>query len=285
MATFLDDDLATDEWQKRRSLQVGTGDPNGGIDPAAPTWVLHDGMPSAEWQRVRALQQGAPMATGPGPCPPIVGSEPSGAVKAQVPGTKQGIYTKRDAALDLGARFILDRIAVGEAPDQPVSYDTTYGYGAFVPPGSKPVTQMSFAELAELQEEMLRRQSGASGKKSRPVGKYQFQPETVERMRKALRLKSTDIFTPGVQDMMARELLQQRGYGDYLSGKIDATTLQENLSAEWASVPQISTGKSRYNQRIGTTTEQMQAELTKAKAEAQRRITETGADPYAHRWR
>lgn len=155
-----------------------------------------------------------------------------------------------------------------------------------MPPGSKKLTDMTFEEVAELQKEMLRRQAGNRGIHSGPVGKYQFMPKTIEEARAKLGLKSTDRLTPGVQDMMARERLSKRGYDDFLAGKIDGLTLQDRRSAEWASIPRPSTGKSRYpGQRAGTTTEQIQAALAEAGTEAQRRISEDGMDPYGRRWR
>lgn len=261
MATFLDDDLPTDEWQKRRGLQVGSGDPNGGIDPAAPTWVLNDGMPSAEWQRVRAQR--------------AVGAKPVAA-----PAT----YSKRDAARDLGAGTLLDQIGIGEQKGRTPSYDVTYGFGAFVPEGSKKLTDMTFREVAALQKEMLRRQAGADLRSS-AVGKYQFLQGEAERLRVKLGLKETDRFTAGVQDMMAREILAEKGYGDFLTGKIDGPTFQARIAPKWSSIPEPSTGKSRHDQPLGMTTQDMQRVLAKSRLEAQERITTFNADPYARRWR
>lgn len=106
MAKFLSDDLSPNEWQRRRDLQVETGDPNGGIDPNAPVWALHTNLPSEKWHRVRALQ-----ASGS----PYVATSPP----------QRSTYTKRDAARDLGAGRVLDRIGVGEQKDRLASYDAT----------------------------------------------------------------------------------------------------------------------------------------------------------------
>ena len=85
--------------------------------------------------------------------------------------------SKRDAARDLGAGGLLDQIALGDVPDRPLSYDTTYGYGAFVPPGSKVVSDMTMDEVQMLQREMISRQRGKSGITSSVVGKYQFKAD------------------------------------------------------------------------------------------------------------
>lgn len=272
MAKFLSDDLPPDEWQKRRNLQFSSGDPDGGIDPTAPIWALNDGMPSAEWQRARARQIAGAPAT------PQLTAKPAAAR------TPAAAYTKRDAARDLGAGLVLDQLGVGEQKGRPPSYDVTYGYGAFVPQGTKALTEMSFAEVASLQREMLQRQAGAKLSSS-AAGKYQFLDDEVERLRKKLGLKETDRFTPGVQDMMAREILYEKGCGDFLSGKIDGRTFQDAIAPKWASVPMSETGKSYHGQPVGMTTDQMQAILAQSKAEAQRRAAEASVDPYGHRWR
>ena len=85
--------------------------------------------------------------------------------------------------------------------------------------------------------------------------------------------------------MMAREILAEKGYSDFLAGKIDGPTFQGRIAPKWASIPEPSTGKSRYGQPAGMTTEEMQAVLTKSRMEAQDRMVKFNADPYARRWR
>lgn len=192
--------------------------------------------------------------------------------------------TKRQAARDLGAGRVLDRIALGEGPDRPVSYDTTYGYGAYLPPGAKALSGMTLDEVGALQAEMLRRQAGRTKIRSSAVGKYQFLDDEVVRLRDKLGLTGSDVFTPEVQDRFAREILQEQGYGDFLAGKLDARTFQERLARKWASVPRMN-GRSRYGQRVGVSVEQMQADLALAKAEADPLIASFSADPYQRGWR
>jgi muramidase (phage lysozyme) len=318
VARFLSDDLTPDEWNRRRNLQVATGDPNGGVLPGAPSLRLHDGLPPNEWQRVRAMQaSGSPSVVAARRAPSsarqweleegqasgaglraaseavgravrgLFGGAPQpGPIPARPtsPAPTRAVYSRRDAARDLGASYVLDRLGAGEQDGRPASYDVTYGYGAFVPPGSKKLTEMTFDEVAALQKEMLTRQRGRRGDPSSVVGMYQFRAREVENLRKRLGFKGSDLFTPGVQDVMAREILDEIGYADFLTGEVDATTFQSRLARRWASVASPGTGRSRYGQHTGTSSDEVQDALESAKAEASH-LMDLGDDPYARRWR
>jgi muramidase (phage lysozyme) len=165
-----------------------------------------------------------------------------------------------------GAGVLLDRIARGEAPDRPLSYDTTFGYGAFADPDVAP-SRMTLDEIGRLQAEMLRRQRGRRLRSS-AVGRYQFNRAELARLRRKLGLSGGEVFTPALQDALAREILDEKGYGDFLTGALDARRFQARLAGKWASVADPRTGRSRYGQRVGTTTEEIQAALSAAKAQA-----------------
>ena len=143
---------------------------------------------------------------------------------------------------------------------------------------------MTFDEVAALQKDMLKAQAGAKLRSS-AAGMYQFLGPEAERLRKKLGLKGSDRFTAGVQDMMAREILDEEGYGDFLAGKIDGKTFQKEIAPKWASIALPGTGMSHHGQPVGTATDEMQAVLAAAKADAERAITEQKADPYQQRWR
>jgi len=285
----LRDDLPMDEWQRVRGQQVDDPPPAGGTGQDHLS-LRPSQLGSPQQGDLRGAQAAASLF---GRAADVVSAltgrraspEPKARAASAAQPPPQKVYTKRDAALDLGAKHLLERIAIGEHDGHPVSYDTTYGYGAFVPPGSKKITEMTFDEVAVLQAEMLRRQDGRTGVRSRPIGKYQFMPDTLDRVRRKLGLKGTDVLTPGVQDMLARELLAERGYDAFLAGRMDAATFQANLASEWASVAHPKTGRSRWGtQPVGTSTEQLQSAFAEARAEADRRI-KVGANPNARGWR
>ena len=53
-------------------------------------------------------------------------------------------------------------------------------------------------------------------------------------------------FSPQLQDRLATELLNRRGYQDYKAGKLPKSKLIDNLSKEWAALPNMS-GKGSYD--------------------------------------
>lgn len=311
---FLSDSLPMDEWQRRRNLDAGGA--NSFRRLALPT----DDMPMGDWQLARNLQvQGGTRSDAPGEGPfggaadnarlrlaaaptprserqweveaaqasrgksdPLAAAAAPAAARSSTPQARVQ-RTKGDAARDLGAGKLLDRIALGEAPDRPVSYDTTYGYGAFVPKTSKALSTMTLDEVAALQRDMLSRQTGKL--KSSAVGKYQIKRSTFDEVRKTLGLNGSDLFDAETQDRMARELLDRRGYGDFLAGKRDLKSFQGELAKEWASVALPGSGLSYHHQPVGTNTSQMQAALDEARAEGQHLITSFNVDPYERGWR
>lgn len=82
------------------------------------------------------------------------------------------------------------------------------------------------------------------GKHNTPSGRYQIVAKTYDGLSKALGL--TD-FSPHTQDLMAVQLLRERGaLQPLLSGDLDAVL--PNASRIWASLPQASDKAGRYNQ-------------------------------------
>jgi muramidase (phage lysozyme) len=58
--------------------------------------------------------------------------------------------------------------------------------------------------------------------------------------------KEKAIFNEQLQDQLARQLLEKRGFEKYKAGKISTEKFIKELSREWASLPQDATNKSRY---------------------------------------
>jgi len=135
---------------------------------------------------------------------------------------------KHVAAKRYGAGAILRMISKGEGTDRPDGYDITFGYGRYNPPGTPRLTSMTLDEVAQLQDEMLRR-----GSPNTPVGKYEMTKDTLNQFRGALKLSGSEKFTPELQDRLAREILFERGYDDFLQGKITALQFQARLAKRW----------------------------------------------------
>ena len=171
--------------------------------------------------------------------------------------------SKRDAARAFGAGILLDRIAAGEGTGGPDGYDTTFGYHRYDPPGGrKPLAEMTLDELEIYQRGMV-----ARGARSSAAGRYQILRETAGELRGRMGLSGAEHFTPELQDRMARELLRKRRWDDYLAGRITQDQLQDQLATEWASIAR-STGRSRHDQPVGTTSDQIRDSISRAQAEA-----------------
>lgn len=147
------------------------------------------------------------------------------------------------------AAVLLDRIALGEgtsdadAEDHGLAsaYDITFGYGQYNPEDSKPLSQMTIAEVKQLQQQMI-----ANGAISSAVGKYQIIDTTLDARQTQLGLSDDTTFDSTTQDSFGVALLDRRGYSDWLAGTITDDQFQRNLALEWASIADPDTGKSAY---------------------------------------
>ena len=176
------------------------------------------------------------------------------------------------------AQRILDKISVGEGavPEKlqrqeslgigTTPYDMVLAYGRLAAP-DKPITQMTLQEIFDFQKELIKASKGklrGTNDGSSALGKYQitrkslFGPkgsaEKPEKDRWADKLNLTPdmIFTPALQEKIARQALKETGYNNYLKGKKSQKALLNRISDIWASVE-----GNNYGQNIETS----QAEL------------------------
>ncbi len=167
----------------------------------------------------------------------------------------------------LGA--LLDRIAFGEGTSQAAAakhgfksgYDVTLGYGAFTPSAfkGKNLTDLTLGEVKQLQAGMLSHPKNRFD--SSAVGRYQIVGKTLRGLQSQMGIPDSARFTPQLQDRMAAKLVEGRGLRSFQSGRISATTFQNRLAKEWASIANSRTGQSHYGQRTGTSSSQIQAVL------------------------
>jgi muramidase (phage lysozyme) len=102
---------------------------------------------------------------------------------------------------------------------------------------------------------MTQRGSGA-------IGRYQFMPKTLTGLEKELGLSGSEMFTPALQERLARSLLQRRGYDEWKAGKLSDQAFMHNLSKEWAGLTDPYTGRGYYpNQTTGHPLKQQFAAL------------------------
>jgi len=122
----------------------------------------------------------------------------------------------------------------------PAGYDAVQ-YGARIRPAQKP-TQMRIREI--------RAWVAATPGQPHAIGRYQFIPPTFNALIQQLGIGDNVLFTPAVQDRMARQLLDQAGLARFLSGNMGRVAFMNQLARIWAGLPN-STGKSHYHGYAG----------------------------------
>lgn len=106
-----------------------------------------------------------------------------------------------------------------------------------------PLDGMTVGEILAYQKQL----GDVSG--SSAIGKYQIKESTLRQLIKTGKISKNAKFTPALQDKLAKQLLEQRGYSKYASGKMTAQSFGNSLAKEWAALPLLSgdnAGKSYY---------------------------------------
>ncbi len=118
------------------------------------------------------------------------------------------------------------------------------GYAAVYGQGANPdILNMTVAEVMQYQDELI-----AKGQKSSAMGRYQFIKSTLSEEAAAAGVDiNKEVFSPHFQDALILHRLRRiRGLDKFMSGQMDKNQFGEELAKEFASMPQPSTGKSRY---------------------------------------
>jgi muramidase (phage lysozyme) len=207
---------------------------------------------------------------------PVVKSEPQ-PVSAGANAVAGGAVNKPGTAeiTSVGVKGLLERIAKGEGTaDEDArkrglksGYDVSLGYGMYGGGPKKALSDMTFAEVKEYQKKMLADPKNTQN--SSAVGKYQFISATLAETQKKLGISDDAKFDAAAQDKMAMVLLKRRGFDKVKSGNATQEQIdkfQEGLAAEWASIADPRTKRSKYNQHVGTTDEQIKVALSRLTA-------------------
>lgn len=146
---------------------------------------------------------------------------------------KQGSFSTIEGdAPKQASKPLLDLIGKGESSG---SYDSLFGVK------DAKISSMSLDEVLGKQKELIK-----GGAESTAAGKYQFINKTLQGLKDEMGLKGTEKMTPELQDQLGQKLLERRGYNDFKSGKISKYDFVNNLSQEWAALPNM-TGKGHYD--------------------------------------
>ncbi len=146
-----------------------------------------------------------------------------------------------DRTVPAGAAILLDFVRLTETgKTDRSSYDVIYGHNESKL--TKKITSMTLDELIAAQPSFTKRF------KSSASGGYQFMRNTLQDLKKELRLRGTQIFDTDLQDRLGFHLLIRRGYNDYIAGKISRTEFGRRLAQEWASFPVLAATKGAHQQ-------------------------------------
>jgi muramidase (phage lysozyme) len=151
---------------------------------------------------------------------------------------------------------LLDLIGAAEG----AGYNTIFGGIRREDYPPKSITSMTIGEVLAWQSSIDQKYN------SEAVGRYQIMEDTLRGFNNDNRSSSgpglyaragltlNDLFSPQNQDLMAIELLKQRGLNRFFSGSLTDVQFGDNLSYEWASLPIISgprAGQGRYTGQGG----------------------------------
>jgi hypothetical protein len=161
---------------------------------------------------------------------------------------------------DSAANAVLDFVSVEESDG---NYDAYIGH-AGAPAGT--ITGKTIAEVYAFQRQLV-----DDGEPSSAAGRYQFIQVTLEECVQTAGLPLTTLFTPAVQDQLALQLLNTRGFARWRVGELSDAAFAHNLSCEWASLPDPqNAGKSHYDgvgpNHAGRTLSEVYAALAAARA-------------------
>lgn len=139
-------------------------------------------------------------------------------------------------------------------------YDVTYQNNRFGTP-SKPVSQMTLDEVHQYQQQMLADPDNKAH--SSAVGKYQIVGRTMRGLQREMGLDGSEVFSPELQDRMARRLIEENGLKAYQAGKINPQQFQDGLAKQWDSIGTASTGNTLHGGRLGMTSDQVQGYISR----------------------
>lgn len=147
---------------------------------------------------------------------------------------QSGSYTLAAIKDNPKAAHILDFVA---GPESHGNYNAYFGHTN----SSEDLSRMTVNQVLQWQK-----QRTDSGSPSSATGRYQLTHDTLGNLKTQLGLTGNEKFTPQMQDTLALQLLKNRGYDRWRTGQMSDTTFANNLAKEWASLPDVHTGRSHY---------------------------------------
>lgn len=167
-------------------------------------------------------------------------------VEAMVGGLDGGQFTSEKIVSSVGGS--LDSFGGGSALDMIGHFESNGNYNAYYGnAGNEEVdfSQMTIDEVLAWQDQYV-----ADGSPSSAVGKYQFIRGTLRELKESGNYTGDEMFSNDLQDQMATELMNRRGYQEFMNGEISAEQFADNMAKEWASLPMATgpnAGQSYYS--------------------------------------
>lgn len=127
------------------------------------------------------------------------------------------------------------RSLISAAEAGSTGYDSVQ-QGATVKPEKRP-TAMTIDEI--------RAWVAATPGQNHAIGRYQFIPQTFERLASLTGIAGTEVFSADLQDRWADILLAEAGYVSFFAGDTTPETFMDNVAAVWAGLP-LADGTSAY---------------------------------------
>ena len=133
---------------------------------------------------------------------------------------------------------LLSLIASVEAPVN--GYDAVHWKARVKPPA--PASTLTVGEIVAWIK--------ATPNQPHAIGRYQIIPDTLAYLVKAEAVRSSDVFTPALQDRLAIRLLKNAGLLAFQKGDMTRAEFMDSVAKVWAGLP-LSSGKSAYDGYAG----------------------------------
>lgn len=125
---------------------------------------------------------------------------------------------------------------IGSAEAGSKGYDAIH-YRATVLPDAPP-TALTIAEILDW--------IAATPRQNHAIGRYQIIPMTLNYLIAAENIQMTEVFTPGLQDRLAKRLVEDAGLNEFRDGTLSPEDFMDSLAFVWAGLP-LGSGRSAYD--------------------------------------
>lgn len=227
----------------------------GGVHDSKSTSVGRSAPAEMDYSDIASQMEGAPIVDVASSAPTTPSSSTSAATKSAAPttpaakpiakgaaGSGAGASSMAGAGAPPGLEIPSQAPQLSKIRELIASVESGGNYNILVGGGTAPLTNMTIAEVMQLQRQLIQEGKGSA------AGKYQVIATTLNEAVGKLGLDRNQKFDESTQDKIADFLIRRRGYGQYERNPTQQAKERflTNLSAEWAGLPSGPEGKSYY---------------------------------------